>query len=109
MAKYTSRARSEGEKVPPIGAPPISPKMISSPISIGHSPLDLGRTPNGIDRALELDQEAVAGVLDDAAAVLGDLRLDYLPEMRFDPLVRALLIHPHQTRIPRHVGGEDCG
>src|SRR5215472_16378881 len=29
--------------------------------------------------------------------------------MGLKPLVRPLLIHPHQARLPRHVGGEDSG
>src|SRR5262249_33233396 len=29
--------------------------------------------------------------------------------MRLEPLVRALLVRPHQSRITRHIGGEDRG
>ena len=54
-------------------------------------------------------QQAVAGVLDDPAPVLLDLRIDQLPEMRLEPFVRPLLIRAHQARVPRHVGGEDRG
>jgi hypothetical protein len=43
------------------------------------------------------------------APMLGDLRLDQLPKVRLQPLVRALLIRPHQARVPGHVGGEDRG
>ena len=43
------------------------------------------------------------------APVLGDLRIDQLPEMPFEPLVRPLLIGSPQARIPRHIGGEDRG
>src|SRR5215472_5200417 len=57
----------------------------------------------------ELGQEPVAGGLYDPTPVLGEFRLDQLPEMGFEPLVRALLIRPHQTRVPRHLGGENCG
>jgi hypothetical protein len=41
--------------------------------------------------------------------VLRDLRLNQLAEMRLEPLVRALLIRPHEARVPRHIGGEDRG
>jgi hypothetical protein len=41
--------------------------------------------------------------------VLGDLRIDQLPAMRLQAFVRAFLIHPHQARIARHIGGEDRG
>ena len=29
--------------------------------------------------------------------------------MGLDPFVCPLLIRPHQTRVARHIGGEDCG
>jgi hypothetical protein len=41
--------------------------------------------------------------------VLGDFRLDQLPEMRSEPRVRPFLIRSHQARVSRHVGGEDRG
>ena len=34
-------------------------------------------------------------------------RIDQLPEMRFEAFVRAFLIHAHQPRVTRHIGGED--
>src|SRR5215472_4759914 len=43
------------------------------------------------------------------APVLFDLRLNKLPEVDFEPLMRPLLICTHQPRIARHVGGEDRG
>jgi hypothetical protein len=39
----------------------------------------------------------------------GDLRIDQLPQMRPEALVRALLIRSHQPRVARHIGGEDRG
>ena len=45
-------------------------------IVLGHLPLDFHRTARRIDCACELDQHAVAGRLDDAAAVAGDLGID---------------------------------
>ena len=45
-----------------------------------------------IDHAGELDQHAVAGGLDDAAAVLGDLRVDELAAQRLQPGERAVLV-----------------
>jgi len=75
-----------------------------SPITLGHPALDLHAAPHRVHHARELREEAVAGGLDDAAMVLGDLGFDELPEVRPQPLVRALLIRAHQPRIPRHVG-----
>ena len=71
--------------------------------------LNLDRAPHGINNARELGKETVAGILDDAAAVLGDLRVDQLAWMGLEPLVRPLLIRPHQARVSGHVGGEDRG
>ena len=47
-------------------------------IALGHPALHLGGAAQRVDDAGELDQQAVAGGLDDAAAVLGDLRVDQL-------------------------------
>ena len=43
-----------------------------------HAALDFRRAANRVGDALELDQHAVAGRLDDAAPVLGDRRVDQL-------------------------------
>src|SRR5262249_12052927 len=40
--------------------------------------------------------------------VLGDFRIDQLAPQGFQALERAFLIRPHQPRIPRHIGSEDC-
>ena len=40
--------------------------------------------------------------------MLLDLWIDELTEMRLEALVRPLLIRPHQARVSRHIGGEDC-
>jgi hypothetical protein len=64
-------------------------------ISLGHAPLHFRRATNSVNHARELGQEAVAGVLYDPAPVLRDLRIDQLPEMSLEPLVRPLLIRAH--------------
>jgi alkylhydroperoxidase family enzyme len=46
------------------------------------------------------------GILYDAPAMLCDLRLNELPDMRLEPLVCPLLVRPHQPRIAGHIGGE---
>ena len=80
-----------------------------SRVPLGHLSLHLDRAPDGVDHTRELGKEPVAGVLHDPAPVLRDLRLDQVAEVSLEPLVRPLLILPHQARIPRHVGGEDRG
>jgi hypothetical protein len=78
-------------------------------VSLGHRLLHRDRAAHRIDDTGELDQHAVAGGLDDAAMVLGDFRIDQLPPQRLEAFERAFLIHPHQPRIPRHIGGKDRG
>jgi hypothetical protein len=41
--------------------------------------------------------------------MLADLRIEQFAQMRLEALVRAFLIGAHQTRIARHIGGEDRG
>ena len=53
--------------------PPLLPHL---GLALGHPPLHLDRAAHRIDDAGELDQEAVAGGLDDAAPVLPDLWLN---------------------------------
>ncbi len=76
-------------------------------IPLGHRLLHRDRAAHRIDDAGKLDQQAVAGGLDDAAPVLGDLRIEQLAAQRFQAFERAFLVRPHQPRIPRHIGGED--
>jgi hypothetical protein len=78
-------------------------------VAIGHPALYLDCAPDGVHHAPKLGQETVAGVLYDPAPVLGDLGVDQLTEMSFEPLVRPLLIRPHQARVPGHIGGKDRG
>src|SRR5690348_5290309 len=72
-------------------------------VALGHSSLDLDGTTHRVNHALELRQEAVAGVLYDPAPVPGDFGVDQFPEVRGHPLMRPLLIGPHEARIPRHI------
>ena len=67
------------------------------------------RAAHRIDDAGKFHQQAVARSLDEATAVLGDLRIEELAAQRFETFERAFLIHAHQPRIPRHIGGEDRG
>jgi len=76
---------------------------------LGHRLLHRNRAANRIDDARKFHQHSVAGGLDDAAMVLGDLRIEELMAQRFQAFERTLLVRPHQPRIPRHIGGEDRG
>ena len=76
-------------------------------IALGQSRLHLGCAAQRVDNAGELDQEAVAGGLDEAAVVLGDFRIDEFAPQRLEAFERAFLVRPHQPRIPRDIGGEN--
>jgi hypothetical protein len=78
-------------------------------VPLGHRLLHLDRKTHRIDDARKVHQHPVAGRLDDAAAMRVDLRLDELAAMRLEASVRAFLVHPHQPRIPCHIGGKDRG
>jgi len=41
--------------------------------------------------------------------MLADLRVDELAAMRLKALVGVFLVHAHQPRVARHIGGEDRG
>ncbi|MGY3156261.1 hypothetical protein ACVW0V_005401 [Bradyrhizobium elkanii] len=76
-------------------------------VALRHPALNLGRAQHRIDDAMKFDQQAVAGGLDDAAAILGDGRIDQLDAMGFEARKGARLVSLHQAAIADHVGGED--
>jgi len=78
-------------------------------VPVRHRPLHLDGAAHGIDNAMELDQESVAGGLDDAAAMLGDLRIAQFTPDRFQRGEGPFLVRPHQPRIARDIGREDRG
>ena len=45
-------------------------------VALDHAGLHLDRAAHGVDNAAELDDDAVAGALDDAAVMGGDGRVD---------------------------------
>jgi hypothetical protein len=70
-------------------------------LSLANSPLHFDRAAHGINNAGELGEEAVSGVLDDPAVVLGDLRVDQLPEVRLQAFVGA---PPHPPPSGANIG-----
>jgi hypothetical protein len=78
-------------------------------LAVDHPALDLQSASHGVHHTGKFGQQPVAGVLYGTAPVFPDLRLDQLPEMRFQAFVRPLLIRAHQARVAGHVGGEDRG
>jgi hypothetical protein len=64
-----------------------------------HLLLHLDRTAYHVDDAGELGKEAVAGRLDDATPMLGDLGIDEFTANRAQRRQGALFIRAHQPRI----------
>ena len=67
------------------------------------------RAFDGVDHAWKFHQGAVAGELDDPAAMGADGRLDQLFPQRPETLVRTFLVGLHQPAVADHVGGQDRG
>ena len=72
-----------------------------------HLALHVDRATHRVDNASELDQEAVAGGLDDASAMLTDFRIDQLAPMRLEPREGIFLVGAHEPAVARHVRGEN--
>src|SRR5262245_28460463 len=66
--------------------------------------LELHRSPNRLDRAWKLRQEAIAGVVYDPAPVFGDCRMDSLRQQSAQFGVRGFLGIVHEPRIASHIG-----
>jgi hypothetical protein len=77
-------------------------------IAGSHAALDLDRAAHGVDGAAELDQHAVAGRLDDAAAILGDLGVDQRLAAGFQAGEGSFFIASHQPAVAGNIGGQDC-
>src|SRR5262249_15151014 len=74
-------------------------------ITLGHSALDLDCAAYRVDDTGELDEDAVARGLDDAAAMLLDFGIDQFAPMALQRGERAFLVDPHQPRIARDIPG----
>ena len=76
-------------------------------VALGHSLLHVDRATHRIDDARKFDQQPVAGGLDDAAAMLFDLRVAQLAADRLQRGERAFLVRPHEPGIAHDIGGQD--
>ena len=84
--------------------PGNAPRFWNLGVALGHRALHFDRATHRIDDAGEFNQHAVAGGLDDAAAVLLDLVIDQLMAHRFEAFERTFLVRPHQPRIAGNIG-----
>src|ERR1051325_5661252 len=76
-------------------------------IALGHPLLRRDGTGHGLNHAWELDQDAISGRLDDAALVLGDLRVDQFAAMGAQPRQRAGFVLAHEAAIAGDIGGKN--
>jgi hypothetical protein len=96
VAEIDADAKADAFGLQPVGVP------------VRHSLLDYDGAAHGVDDRGELDQNAVAGGLEDAAAVLGDQRIDQFAPIAFESGEGSLLVRSHQPRIAGDIGTEDC-
>ena len=61
--------------------------------------LNVDRAAHGVDGAGEFDQHAVAGGLDDAAAMFGDFRIDQRAPAVLEPRQSSLFVAPHEPAV----------
>jgi hypothetical protein len=76
-------------------------------LTSGQGDLDINGAPDGFDRAVELDEQAVAHGLDDPPAMPGDSWIDQGPSVGLQPRDRAFLVQPDQARVASHVGAHE--
>ena len=78
-------------------------------VALAHLALDLGGAGDRVHHARELHQHAVAGQLDDAPLMLGDLGVDEFLAMRVERRERRRLVDAHEAAVADHVGGQNSG
>ncbi|MGB8039115.1 MAG: hypothetical protein WCF39_13675 [Pseudolabrys sp.] len=78
-------------------------------VALGHATLNIDGAAHGIDNADKFHQNPVACRLDDAAAMLRDLRVDELLAVNFEGVKRALIVGTHETAVASNIPGKDRG
>src|SRR6516164_6004325 len=86
-----------------------APRLPDLGVALGHPLLQLDRTAHRVDDAGKLDQQPVAGGLDDTPPMLFDLGIRDLTADRLQRGERPFLVRPHQPRIAGDIGGKDRG
>ena len=86
-----------------------APVLRNVGVSRRHRALDFHGALHRLDHAGILDEQPVAHLLDDAAAVLRDRAIDQRFAVRLEARQRADLIDAHEPAIAHHIGGQDGG
>ena len=68
-------------------------------IGLRHGALNVERAAHRVDRAGEFDQHAVAGRLDDAAAMFGDFRIDQRAPAVLESRQSSLFVASHEPAV----------
>jgi hypothetical protein len=76
-------------------------------VALDHAGLHLDCAANRIDHAAELDDDTVAGALDDASVVDGDDRVDQVAAERPEPRQRAIFVRPCEPTVAGDVGHQN--
>ena len=76
-------------------------------VALDHAVLHLDGAAHGVDHAAELDEDAVAGALDDAAVMRGDGRIDQIAAQPPEPRQRAILVRAREPAVADHVRDQD--
>jgi hypothetical protein len=88
--------------------PEYDPLIIRSrDVALGHPALHRNRTGDGLNDARELDQDAIAGGLDDAAPVFCNIRIDQFAAVTLKPGKSPSLVPAHKAAVTDDIGGEN--
>ena len=68
-------------------------------VALDHAVLHFDRAAHGVDDAAELDDDAVAGALDDAPVMHGDGRIDEIAAQRPQPRQDAILVRAGEPAV----------
>jgi hypothetical protein len=78
-------------------------------VTLDHTVLNFNSTPCGVDGACELDQDTIAGSLDDATAMIRDLGFQEFASMSIDPGQRTFFVGSHQSAVTGDVARKNSG
>ncbi len=76
-------------------------------VALDHAALHFDGATHRVDDATEFDDAAVAGALDDPAAVHGDRRVDQVAAKSSEPRERPILVGPGKPAIADDVGDQN--
>jgi hypothetical protein len=76
-------------------------------VALDHAVLHVDGAADGVDDASELDEDAVAGTLDDAAMMQGDGWINQVAAQRPQPRQRSLLVGSGKPALASHIGRQN--